>query len=93
MQTGTPACPSPDPITEHGDIIVVPGGMAGTPGTMTLHYEYLLEDLGMESLSGEEVRDLLHEAEGFHLDTLMDIDASIATVRARVSRSAIRSRS
>lgn len=80
IQVGDPACPSPDAVSEHGDIITVPGSMAGVPGTITLRYEYLLQDLGMEALEESAIRDLLHDAEGFHLDTLSSIDPELAAL-------------
>lgn len=80
MQTGEPACPSPDPLTEDGDVLTVPGGTAVDPGRLQMEYEYLLADLGggYENLPPDEVRKGLLAGEGVQVNMLTEIDAALA---------------
>lgn len=80
MQTGEPACPSPDPVTADGDIVTIPAGTPDSPGTLALEYEYQLEDMGLgwELLDPDAVRKALLAGEGWQINMMNEIDPALA---------------
>ena len=74
------ACPAATPAA--GDIVTVPGGAPGAPGTLVLQHEVLLSSVGagLELMPAADVRAALLAGDGTRLEILSNFDASVATL-------------